>query len=516
MSLRGFRRGVAALLSAVAILCLPVTALAAPAARVQTDIVGGHSASITQFPWQVYLALSGPGASCGGSILDATHVLTAAHCIDLDGTATPRPAADVKVLAGFSNVSSYFQGTSLPAGAQVAAVSSVRVHPYYNPITFADDVAVLTLAKPLTFSSSVRAISLGTVPAAGAAVTISGYGQVQASTEAEPSLANTSLNWTTQQLLSEDAPACASTEANSAVMSCASSPTSAPCFGDSGGPLVAGNPAVEIGVVSHFSAAGLCTASPTVYTNVAAPEVRDFIDGSSTPPVAPRPMTEPQISGVSPTVDYSPLSCSAGTWSGAPSIAYSFETTAGTLADPLQAGPSNTFTPTAAQVGERISCTVIATNAGGTSVARFDLADPIVADTVPPKSQVLARRCQARICSVTVRAVDPNSLGSVRVRATLRYTTTRVRCVRARHHHRKRCTTKHVQHTVPASVANTAPHTYRVRVRNMPFGSSRLTITAIDAAGNRQKQPIVIRFSTRRPKKHPAHARKKHHTTKHR
>ena len=44
-------------------------------------------------------------AACGGSILDATHILTAAHCVDVEGTTVSRPASDVTVVAGDSNVS---------------------------------------------------------------------------------------------------------------------------------------------------------------------------------------------------------------------------------------------------------------------------------------------------------------------------------------------------------------------------------------------------------------------------
>lgn len=482
-------------------LALPAGALASTEAP---RIVGGSPASLTQFPWQVFLSMSNPDEVCGGSILNATHVLTAAHCTDPEGTTVPRPPADIEVLAGDNNVSGYFEGKPLPSGAQLVAVSSLRVHPYYNAVTLSDDVAVLTLAKPLSFSSSVRPIALATTsPSPGTTASVSGYGQEEDTAQANGSQ-NGSFNWTTQTLLSDDSSPCASTEPNSAVMLCAYSPTSAACFGDSGGALVAGNPAVVIGVVSHEASAGVCTASPSVYANVTAPEIRDFIDGSSAPPVAPRPITLPQISGVDTFVDYSPITCSPGTWSGSPSIGYSFETTAGTLADPLQAGPDSVFTPTAAQIGQQITCTVVATNAGGTTVLRTGALDPIVADTVPPWSRVLARRCARRSCSFKVQVGDPNSYGAVSLKAAVSYhTTVTARCTRVRHHHRYRVRCiKHVLRTVPAAVAGIGPDSYQVTASHLPYGSSLLTITAIDAAGNRQRPATSLHLFTRRPKKH--------------
>ena len=61
-------------------------------------IVGGQEASISQFPWQVYVEANFEEngnhivGACGGSILDSTHILTAAHCVDVEGTTTQHPA----------------------------------------------------------------------------------------------------------------------------------------------------------------------------------------------------------------------------------------------------------------------------------------------------------------------------------------------------------------------------------------------------------------------------------------
>ena len=52
---------------------------------------------------------------------------------------------------------------------------------------------------------------------------------------------------------------------------------------------------------------------PDVFTNVAAPEIRAFIEGSESPPIAARPTSPPVLkpAGVAP-VDFSPLTCEPG------------------------------------------------------------------------------------------------------------------------------------------------------------------------------------------------------------
>jgi secreted trypsin-like serine protease len=96
-------------------------------------IIGGTESSISQFPWQVLVVgLHESGseileASCGGSILDPTHILTAAHCVDHDGTTTPYEADEFVVLAGASDVQEFkedlfFKAIEPPPGAQAALV----------------------------------------------------------------------------------------------------------------------------------------------------------------------------------------------------------------------------------------------------------------------------------------------------------------------------------------------------------------------------------------------------------
>lgn len=115
-----------------------------PAARM--SVVGGHDASISQFPFQVALydpRAGSPAAGffCGGVILDSTHVATAAHCVSEAEAGVP-PSERIAVLAGSTTLN--------PQPASVTdPVLTSTVDAHYEPVTSDYDVALLTLAHPL-------------------------------------------------------------------------------------------------------------------------------------------------------------------------------------------------------------------------------------------------------------------------------------------------------------------------------------------------------------------------------
>ena len=150
----------------------------AAAAPRTTFVVGGTPIPIQNVPYQVFLRI-GNDLGCGGSVLDATHVLTAAHCVVASGQTAPRPVSTLTVMAGFTDTTTWAGGPP-PGGTQVSGVTSVRVHPLYDEPTKTDDVAVLTLASALDVSGPrTKAITLAPVgagPAPGAALGFSGYG----------------------------------------------------------------------------------------------------------------------------------------------------------------------------------------------------------------------------------------------------------------------------------------------------------------------------------------------------
>src|SRR3954463_2256469 len=72
-------------LAAIALL-VPASASAQSKGSPQPKIVGGNSASISQYPWQGAVVFTGSGNAhqrqfCGGSLLTSRIVLTAGHCV---------------------------------------------------------------------------------------------------------------------------------------------------------------------------------------------------------------------------------------------------------------------------------------------------------------------------------------------------------------------------------------------------------------------------------------------------
>ena len=460
-------------------------------------IINGQVTSITQYPWQVYLVSnegSGVYGSCGGAILSATTIITAAHCVTHENTATPLATASVEVLVGASEVL-LSQGTARPATRQVAAIASMRVDPGYDPENdhVKDDVAVLTLQSPLTLSTSVGTapislVAAGATPAAGTTLTVTGYGR-QTGAETLQNQPNGTLNATAMTAISSDA--CRnSVGANSAVLLCAVSATSATCQGDSGGPLVEGNPAVLVGLVD--SGPKECpVGQPDVFTNLAAPEIRDFVEGAATIRVAARASSAPTIKSLEAApVDYSPLTCEPGTWSEVPSFTYTFQVENST-GKVLQSGPSNVFTPPPTAVGSPLVCIVQATNAGGVSTARSATTPPVVADSSPPTSSITAPpKCRLRTCKLRIAASDPNG-AAITLQASASYASCSLgRKNRRRAHAPKKACAR--TKTTPMTLSKGSPGSYRASISRLPYGENiAFSVFATDAAGLKQANPVL-------------------------
>lgn len=123
---------------------------AATPATVEQEIVGGVETTINANPWQVSLQ-NGTSHFCGGSILNANWILTAAHCV----TTSARPS----ILAG---------ATSRTGSGQRRSTAEVIRYPGYVTATQGKDIALIRLATPLDLNgTTVKAIPI--VSAADAA-----------------------------------------------------------------------------------------------------------------------------------------------------------------------------------------------------------------------------------------------------------------------------------------------------------------------------------------------------------
>jgi secreted trypsin-like serine protease len=278
-----------------------------------TSIVGGADASIAEFPFQVALydpRLGGPakGFFCGGVILDATRVATAAHCL-MGEHGQPTAPVEIEVLAGSSNLEPADPGSVRDAVAAAAIDSS------YSPSSSDYDVGVLDLARPLWSGpapardghntiaplaldpalADLRSVTSASVQAPAPQATISGWGDLNAEPGTAPSYP-LRLHKARVPLVSsgicEEAYA-AIEQAITPRMLCAGGAAftgqgrSDSCYGDSGGPLVASEsgaaqPAgdVLLGLVDFGNGCGQA-GYPGVYLRVADPAVANFLRASA-------------------------------------------------------------------------------------------------------------------------------------------------------------------------------------------------------------------------------------------
>jgi trypsin len=115
-----------------------VVALQAGGAHAGEQIIGGTRASTAQHPYVVYLAKSDGFQFCGGTLIGAVTVVTAAHCV-VDQSAT-----DLRVVAGRDDKHNSNTGV-------VVAVKRMWVHPNFTHVRGGSDIAVLTVSKRLRY-----------------------------------------------------------------------------------------------------------------------------------------------------------------------------------------------------------------------------------------------------------------------------------------------------------------------------------------------------------------------------
>jgi secreted trypsin-like serine protease len=310
----------------------------APGPVATASIVDGSAASIAELPFQVALydpraGSPAKGFFCGGVILDATRVATAAHCL-FNERGRHSPTTEIEVLAG-----STFLEPADP-GSVRDPVAAATVDPAYNPATSDYDVGVLRLARPLwsgpapaldghtTIAPLAPDAALAAAHAAVAAATtstnqtattppqaiVSGWGDLNPLPSGSPSYplrlrkTHVSLVATT---LCEEAYSLIEQPITARMMCAGGAPVETgmlvegerlpaaaegqghadSCYGDSGGPLVApgladsSSPAGEVllGLVDFGNGCGQA-GYPGVYLRVADPAVSRFLGAG--PPLA--------------------------------------------------------------------------------------------------------------------------------------------------------------------------------------------------------------------------------------
>jgi len=194
-------------------------------------IIGGTTAPRNRYPEYVLVLITNTAldviGACGGTMIAANKVLTAAHC-------SGEPAGRYFLVPGF-----YSFNDSLRA-SDLFTVSRVAVHPDYNPTTFANDTAVMTLSRSFTGSVSVSAVLSGNDQLVGETGTVIGTGLTSTNPERFPTaLQEVSAPITTNSSCNNRFEQIGGIRPIEANMVCAGFITDArgACSGDSGGPL---------------------------------------------------------------------------------------------------------------------------------------------------------------------------------------------------------------------------------------------------------------------------------------
>jgi secreted trypsin-like serine protease len=245
---RARRAAAAVIATAAAATTVLLGASAADAAP--QPIVGGTTTTTTAYPFVMQITDASGNQFCGGTLVAAKKVVTAAHCM-VDET-----TSSVRVVGGRT----YLNGTD----GTVSKVSKIWINPDYTDATNGDDVAVLTLSTsmPYTPASYVSSSQTG-VYAAGTTARILGWG-----TTSENGSSSNQLRTATVPIVSDSS--CKSSYGSDFVASdmvCAgySSGGVDTCQGDSGGPLIIGG--VLAGITSWGN--GCAEAGyPGVYTRL--------------------------------------------------------------------------------------------------------------------------------------------------------------------------------------------------------------------------------------------------------
>ncbi|MFF4354866.1 S1 family peptidase [Streptomyces sp. NPDC001530] len=237
--------GVAAAAAAATALLGALPAVAAP-----QPIVGGTTTTTTAYPFMMQITDASGSQFCGGTLVAAKKVVTAAHCMVGQST------SNVRVVGGRT----YLNGTN----GTVSKVSKIWVNPDYTDATNGDDVAVLTLSTAMSYTPASYVSSSDTgVYAAGTTARILGWG-----TTSESGSSSNQLRTATVPIVSNSS--CASSYGSDFVASdmvCAGYTSGGvdTCQGDSGGPLLIGG--VLAGITSWGE--GCAEAGyPGVYTRL--------------------------------------------------------------------------------------------------------------------------------------------------------------------------------------------------------------------------------------------------------
>ena len=236
--------------------------IAAPAAvAAPQPIVCGTTTTAATYPFVMQITDASQNQFCGGTLVSATKVVTAAHCM-VDET-----TSSVRVVGGRT----FLNGTN----GTVSRVTKIWIHPDYTGAEQGDDLAVLTLATSMPYTTAPVVTSSQTgVYAAGTTARVIGWGDTSSGGSASNQLRTATLPTVSDA-------SCTRSYGSRYIKSdmvCAGFTSGGvdSCQGDSGGPLIIGG--VLAGIVSWgdgCAAAGFpgLYTRLTTYSNLVATQV---------------------------------------------------------------------------------------------------------------------------------------------------------------------------------------------------------------------------------------------------
>jgi hypothetical protein len=426
---------------------------------------------------------------CGATVRDATHVITAAHCVPDSN------ASELIVVVGLND-----REAPQASGTQAIPVAAITSHPAYGDAGGkANDLAVLTLKQPI---SHPDVVALPPVPVGanvvGISAMISGWGDIDPATPGgqQPG----PLVYAFVNVYPDGQCAGYGGGFDPVTMLCAGytdgNVTRDTCQGDSGGPLAAidpdsGEPLALIGVVS-FGRGCADPAFPGVYARLTNPDLNARAWAPNPPPRL-EPTAAPAVTGALQTGQT--VQCAGDAWTDpAPQRTVTWLSAAvdaaGRPTDVRAEGTGPSLAIGAALAGRVLTCSVRATNAGGARELSARVVGPIAVgppppeqrppgtdgpprDIVAPTAAITKRRCAKRRCTLTIAGSDPGG-------AVVRATVARQRISGCRKGRRgKKCRAVRT-----SRAGRIAPNVFQLTTPRLPRARYRFTVKVADRAGN--------------------------------